>query len=134
MIDEETRMNIEETRAKHEFLTFLIMESGEVKVGIIQNENMKMVMLYDFEKIRGKIKRKQFLEYGDEWWWGSNQSVPVDSFIGDDFDCYHPALTGYPKKSICQVIGPSFSIQEQYLKRIKKKKIEIINRPVASTA
>lgn len=134
MIDEDTRTKIEETRAKHEFLTFLIMETGEVKVGIIQNENMKMVMLYDFEKIREASDRKRFLEYGDEWWWGSNQSVPVDNFIGDDFDCYHAALTGYPKKSISQLIGPSFSIQEQYLKRIKKKKIEIINRPMSATA
>lgn len=134
MIDDVTKTKIEETRAKHEFLTFLIMDSDEVKVGIIQNENMKMIMLYDFEKIRGKEFRKRFLDYGDEWWWGSNQSVPVDSFIGDDFDCYHPALTGYPKKSINQIIGPTFSIQEQYLKRIKKKKIEIITRPIGITA
>lgn len=133
-MDEQIRTQIEETRAKHEFLTFLILESGDVKVGIVQNESIKMVMLYDFEKIHSKIDRKQFLKYGDEWWWGSNQSVPVDSFIGDDFNTYHIALTGYPKKSITNIIGPTFSIQEQYLKRIKKKKIEILHRPYVRSA
>jgi hypothetical protein len=127
MLDDETRNKIQETRTKHEFLTFLILVSGEVRVGIIQNENPKVIMFYDFEKIRDKTRRVTFLEYGDSWWWGSNQSLPVDSFIGEDFDIFSEALTGYPKKSIADIHGPTISLQEQYLKRVKKKKIEIVN-------
>ena len=126
-IDKDTRTQIEETRAEHEFLTFLVLASGEVKVGIIQNESPKTIMFYDFEKIRGKEKRRLFLEYGDSWWWGSNQALPVDSFIGENFDLFHDALTGYPKKSIEEMHGPTISLQEQYLKRVKKRKIEIVN-------
>ncbi len=124
---DDLRERIEETRAEHEFLTFLVLTSGEVKVGIVQNESPKHVMFYDFEKIRSSDMRRRFLELGDSWWWGSNQALPVDSFIGEDFDIFHTALTGYPKKSIDDMIGPTISLQEQYLKRVKKKKIEIVN-------
>lgn len=134
MLDSETKAQIEETRAEHEFLTFLVLSTGEVKVGIIQNESPKMVLFYDFEKIRDKDQRRLFLEFGDSWWWGSNQALPVDSFIGEDFDIFHPALTGYPKKSITEMHGPTISLQEQYLKRVKKKKIEIVNSRQATAA
>ena len=129
MLDDNTLSRIEETRAKHEFLTFLIMD-GQIKVGIVQNETLKFVMLFDFEKIRDEKAKKRFLEHADEWWWGSNQSVPVDSFIGEPFDEFQHALTGYPKKSVKQIIGPTFSLAEKYLKRVKKKRIEIINRDI----
>lgn len=134
MLDSDTKAKIEETRAEHEFLTFLLMEGGELRVGIVQNELQKVVMFYDFGKIRDSEMRRRFLEFGDEWWWGSNQSIPVDSFIGEKFDEFHPVLTGYPKKSIKETIGPSFSLQERYLKRVKKKKIEIVNTGQATAA
>lgn len=129
MLDDNTLSRIEETRSKHEFLTFLIMDN-EIKVGIIQNETLKFVMLFDFEKIRDEGAKKRFLEHADEWWWGSNQSVPINSFIGEPFDEFQHALTGYPKKIIKQTIGPTFSLAEKYLKRVKKKRIEIINRNI----
>jgi hypothetical protein len=126
-LDKDTLTQIEETRAEHEFLTFLVLTSGEVKVGIIQNETQKTIMFYDFEKIRDTQQRRLFLQFGDNWWWGSNQALPVDSFIGENFDVFHSALLGYPKKSIDEIHGPTISLQEQYLKRVKKKKIEIVN-------
>jgi len=129
MLDDNTLSRIEETRAKHEFLTFLIMDD-KIKVGIVQNETLKFIMLYDFEKIRDEEAKKRFLAYADEWWWGSNQAVPVDSFIGEPFDEFQHALTGYPKKPVKQIIGPTFSLAEKYLKRVKKKRIEIINRDI----
>ena len=132
MLSSDTREKIQETRAEHEFLTFLILANGDVKVGIIQNESPKMVLFYDYEKIRDKEQQRLFLEFGDSWWWGSNQAIPVDSFIGEDFDIFHTALTGYPKKSIEEMHGPTISLQEQYLKRVKKKKIEIVNSRQAS--
>ena len=132
MLDSKTRAQIEETRAEHEFLTFLLLTSGEVKVGIIQNESPKMVLFYDYEKIRDSEHQKLFLQLGDSWWWGSNQALPVDSFIGEDFDIFGSSLTGYPKKSIDEIHGPTISLQEQYLKRVKKKKIEIVNRAPAT--
>lgn len=124
----ELREKIEKTRAKYEFLTFLIMENGQIRVGVVQNENLKVMMLYDFEKIKNEWSKKEFLKIADEWWWGSGQTIPVNAFAGDRFDQFDHILTGYPKKSVAEVIGPTFSLQNRYLKRIKKKKIEIITK------
>lgn len=134
MLDDNTRQRIEETREKHEFLTFLVMSDDSIKVGVVQNENLKVLMFYDFEKIKHEESKRKFLELTDEWWWQSSQAIPVNSFVGDDFDQFQHALHGYPKKSITEIIGPTFSLQNKYLKRIKKKKIEIVNRQIPCEA
>jgi hypothetical protein len=127
MFDSKTLQDIEETRLNHPFLTFLLVDT-EIHVGVIQNETPKIVMFYDFGKIVNEEDKKRFMKYADEWWWGRNQSVPVDSFIGNRFDRFKMILVGYPKKLIQSTIGPTFSLQEKYLKRVKKKKIDIISR------
>lgn len=135
MLNQTMQQQIEETRARHEFLTFLVLASDkhssepDIRCGIVQNETAKMIMFFDFEKIKSEDAKRRFLKYADEWWWESNQSTPIDSFIGDRFEEFLPALTGYPKKSLeCDPIGPRFSLADQYLKRIKKKRVDIVNR------
>lgn len=127
MLDDNTLNKIEETRAQFEFLTFLVTEDNGVKVGIVQNETPKLVMLYDMDKIRNEDAKARFLAHADKWWWESNRAIPVDSFIGLDFDEFRHDLIGYPKKAIKELIGPTFSLQNLYLKRIKKRKIEIVS-------
>lgn len=124
-LDQVVRDRINIARKQHEFLSFLILEH-EVIVGIIQNETQKIVMIYNMAKIKDQETQSKFLAYGDEWWWQSNQRIPINSFIGTRFDYFRPILVGYPKKSIIDRVGPTFNISEQYLKRIKKKKIELI--------
>lgn len=127
MLDAEVRSQIDDTRVKHEFLTFLVMENGDIRVGVVQNETLKMMMFYDFGKIRNEEDKREFLAMADEWWWESNQSIPVNAYAGDRFDKFDHALHGYPKKIVKEIIGPTFSLSNKYLKRIKKKKIEIIS-------
>jgi hypothetical protein len=124
-LDQDTLDKINIIRAQHEFLTFLVLEH-EIVFGIIQNETQKIMMLYNIEKLRDLKQRERFLRFGDEWWWESNQQIPIDSYIGNRFDEFRQILIGYPKKSVINQIGPTFNLSEQYLKRIKKKKIEIL--------
>jgi len=130
-IDDCLDRNIQDIRLRHEFLTFLIMEN-EARVGIVQNETPKIIMFYDLEKIRDPHMRMMFLEFGDNWWWGRSQRVPIDRFIGNRFENFQSILVGYPKKSVKRLVGPRFNLREQYLKRVKKKRIELIGRPLAS--
>lgn len=125
MIDEQTRLEIEETRSKHEFMTFVILKD-DVIVGIVQNETPKILMIYQFDLLRSTEEKEQFLQYGDEWWWGSNQSIPINLFIGDRFEAFEYCLRGYPRKPIEEMIGPTFSLADRYLRRVRKKKIEIV--------
>lgn len=128
----DTKMNsfIEETRAQFGFLTFLVMKDGEVRCGIVQNETPKMIMFFDMTRLKDEDQKKRFLAYGDEWWWQRSQSVPVDRYIGSRFDEFQRILRGYPKKSLTESIGPTMKLAELYLKRIKKKRIDIVNRSV----
>ncbi len=127
MITDQVRQDIEETRDVHEFLTFLV-KGDQVRVGVVQNVTQKMVMFYDLDEIKTKEEREEFLRLADEWWWESNHSIPVDSYLGERFEHFRPALKGYPRRSIDEIIGPTFSLQDLYLKRVKKKRIEIVSR------
>lgn len=125
MIDEQTLREIEDTRAKYEFMTFVVMKD-DIIVGIVQNETPKLLMVYQFDLLKTTEEKEQFLQYGDEWWWGSNHSIPINLFIGDRFEQFEYVLRGYPRKPIEELIGPTFSLAERYLRRVRKKKIEIV--------
>jgi len=125
-IQPETLKVIYEVREKHEFLTFLILED-DIVFGIVHNETPKVIMLYQFDGIRDAVLQEEFLRYGDEWWWGSNQKIPINAFIGEPFDKFSNILRGWPKKSVKKIIGPTFNLAELYLKRVKKKRVEILN-------
>jgi len=122
----ETENQINESREKSPFLTYLLMESGEIKVGIIQNETQRHYYFYDLSKIKNTPQQKKFLEHGDKWWWDSGQLIPINFFIGKEFDEFQESLGGLPKKSVSKVIGPCFSLSALYMKRIKKRRIEIL--------
>lgn len=124
-IDEQTLEDIEDTRAKYEFMTFVVMKE-DIVVGIVQNETPKILMIYQFDILHTTEEKEQFLQWGDEWWWGSNHSVPINLFIGDRFDAFAYCLRGYPRKPVEQLIGPTFSLAERYLRRVRKKRIEIL--------
>lgn len=125
-IDLEVEAQIKETHSKSPFLTYLIMDTGEIRLGIVQNETQRHINFYDLSKIKETPKQKKFLEYGDRWWWESGQMIPINFFIGLPFDEFQDCLTGLPKKSVEKVIGPSFSLSALYMKRIKKRRVEVL--------
>lgn len=124
-LDKDIVQDIEKTRLKYDFLTFLVLED-DIIVGIVQNETPKLMMVYQLDAIRDPHHKETFLKYADEWWWESNRTVPINSFIGRRFDMFEACLKGYSKKSVLKVIGPTFNLAERYLKRIKKKRIDIM--------
>lgn len=125
MIDEQTLLDIETTRQKYEFMTFVVMKD-DIIVGIVQNETPKLLMIYQFDIIRSTEEKEIFLQFGDDWWWGSNHNIPINLFIGDRFEQFDYTLRGYPRKPIEELIGPTFNLAERYLRRVRKKRIEIV--------
>jgi hypothetical protein len=125
ILAEDTLKEIEVIRTKYEFMTFVIFKDDMI-YGIVQNETPKILMVYQFDLLRTDEEKKGFLDFGNEWWWGSNHSVPINLFIGDRFELFEYALRGYPKKPIETMIGPTFSLADRYLRRVRKKRIEIV--------
>lgn len=124
-LDDQTLNQIEETRSKYEFMTFVVLKE-DVVFGIVQNETPKLLMVYQFDLLRSTEEKELFLQFGDEWWWGSNHAIPINLFIGERFEAFEYVLRGYPKKPVQQVIGPTFNLADRYLKRVRKKRIELI--------
>ena len=125
ILDDETLQNIEDLRAKYEFLTFVIFKDDMI-YGIVQNETPKILMIYEFDLLKTSEEKEQFLQYGNEWWWGSAHLVPINLFIGDRFEVFDYVLKGYPRKPIENLIGPTFNLAERYLRRVRKKRIEVV--------
>jgi len=135
MIDKDTAEHIERTREQYPFMTFLVSE-GNVRMGVVQNASPRIITFYDIEQIESEIDRKLIMELTDRWWWESNQNTPVNIFIGKEFDKFQNVLVGISRKSLLEVVGPCFSLHEMYIKRMKKKKVQILNihTPRASKA
>lgn len=127
---QDLRHRIEETRQKHEFITFLILDDpNDWRCGVVQNSNNRFISFYDLSKITAEESRERFLKMADNWWWQSGQKIPIDLYVGKAFDEFQHALTTLPRKSLCEdPIGPTYSITEHYLKRVKKKRVELITR------
>jgi len=120
---------MEKVRTKYEFITFLFFNNDMMTCGVVQNEATKVIMVYDFLKIKDEKARVRFLALAERWWWQSSQMVPINMFIGREFDEFSYTLVGYTKKSFVKdPIGPIFSLNNLYLKRPKKKRIDLVNR------
>lgn len=129
MIDDELLDKIAETRAKHEFLTFMLMKnSAEWRCGVVQNGSTRFISFYDLAKIDDALK-EEFMMHADRWWWESGMSLPIDCYIGKDFDKFQDSLSVVPRKALeAEPMGPIYSITDFYLKRIKKRRVDLVNR------
>lgn len=130
-LNQELLNQILEIRTKHEFLTFLILKDDDAgwRCGVIQNSNTRFINFFDVAKIRDEKSRKRFLSYADRWWWQSGMSLPIDAYIGVPFDEFLPTLVSLPRKTLMiDPIGPSYNLSEQYLRRVKKRRIDLVNR------
>lgn len=121
---------IEGIRKKHEFLTFMIIkDSDEWRCGVVQNSNNRFITFYDMAKIVDRDAQSRFMKHADTWWWQSGQVIPIDFFIGKEFLEFQHALCTLPRKSIeGDPIGPTYSITEHYLKRVKKRRVDLVTR------
>jgi hypothetical protein len=124
---------IEKTRAQHEFLTFMIMkDTNEWRCGVVQNGNTRFITFYDLAKIDDPKDKLLFLAFADRWWWESGMTLPIDCYIGKDFDKFRDTLSVLPRKSLNpEPIGPIYSITDHYLKRVKKRRVDLVPRKVA---
>lgn len=124
---EELEKELDRLRDTYPFLTYLQFEETGI-IGIVQNETKKMMSIYDLNLISGADYRVQFLKFGEEWWYESNNEIPIDIFIGENFDRFRHGLVSYPKNKIHKVVGPTVNLGQLFNKRVKKRKVELIRR------
>ena len=76
--------DLEDIQSNYPFLT-LIKVGKEEYLGIVQNCDQRLISLYNYAVMPQEAKAI-FLEYGRAWWWESNRKLPINIFIGSDFE------------------------------------------------
>jgi len=117
--------NIEEIQKTYPFLS-LIAVAKEEYVGIIQNSDTRVLSLYRYDIIPHTLK-SVFLEFGSNWWWESNRKIPINIFIGKDFNIFRPYLKTYSIKETKILFGPIIRLGDlNQTKRTRVKTVQLL--------
>lgn len=118
-------LNLEEVKQTYPFLS-VIRVANEEKIGIIQNCDLKIISIYCYDLL-DKDLQNNFLEYGKNWWWESNRKIPVNIFIGKDFDIFKKSLRSYSYKETEVLFGPITKLSDLIVnKKIRRKTVQLI--------
>ena len=109
------------------FLT-LILYGGNEYVGIIQNMDNNLASMYNFNSIKESEDKKQFLELGEEWWWGTNRMIPINIIFKSSFEKYKNCLLTFSIKDFQVLHGPTISLNNIIQKRVKRRNIQLVRR------
>lgn len=116
-----------ETLSKFPFLC--LCRTGEEEIlGIIQNFTTTLASLYVYNVLRTTDDKQEFLELGEEWWWGSNRMLPINLVIGQKFKKFSYSLRTYNVKDFEIIHGEPVSLQNIITKRIKRRQIQLVQK------
>ncbi len=110
------------------FLSYGLVKDVEY-VGIVANADNQFVSMYIIDLISTPDERKEFLQFGNDWWWGSNRKIPINVFIKDDgFKKFRTCLRMFSAKDFTHVEGPMVSLAESINRRIRKRQITLVRK------
>ena len=111
----------------HPFIT-VCSYAGQDYVGIIQNRDELVTTIYDYGSIIDDAVKSRFLELGENWWWESNRTIPINLFLKRDWDPFKIYLRTFANKSLTIIHGPVVSISDINKRRIKRRSITLVKR------
>ena len=109
------------------FLT-LVAYGGKEYVGIIQNMDNNLVSMYNYENIKDIEDKQEFLDLGEEWWWGTNRMIPINIIFKIAFEKYRMCLTTFSIKDFEILHGPCISLSNIMQKRVKRRNIQLVRK------
>jgi hypothetical protein len=119
--------HLEEMLETYPFLTVAVYGKNEY-IGIIQNQDANLISMYIFDEIKSPEMRREFLEYGAEWWWETNRLIPINIILGKRFSPYKDCLRTFNIKDFEIKYGPSVCLKDIMQKRVKRKNVQLIRR------
>ena len=106
-----------------------LCRTGEEEIlGIIQNYTSTLASIYVYNVLTCTEDKQEFLELGEEWWWQSNRSLPINLVIGPKFKKFSYCLRTYNVKDFEIVHGEAVSLQNIITKRIKRRQIQLVQK------
>ena len=116
-------------RDKFPFLS--LIRKGDMEfVGIVQNQDNHVISFYDYGRIMSPQDKMKFLEYGEIWWYESNRKIPINIFIKREFKYFRTTLVSLNSKDVEIVHGPTLRLSDIAKKRIKRRTIQLVRKPV----
>jgi len=97
-------------------------------VGIIINQDQQVTSMYDYSAIKSEIERTRFLELGEAWWWESNRQIPINIFLNKEILDFRYAIKNFSTKDVRVLLGPTTSLNDIIVKRIKRKSITLVRK------
>ena len=117
------------TETLNKFPFLCLCRAGEEEIlGIIQNFTTTLASLYVYNVLRTTEDKQEFLELGEEWWWGSNRMLPINLVIGQKFKKFSYSLKTYNVKDFEIIHGEPVSLQNIITKRIKRRQIQLVQK------
>ena len=109
------------------FLT-LVSYGGNEYIGIIQNIDNNLASMYNFEYVKTTEDKKEFLDLGEEWWWGTNRLIPINIIFKSKFDKFRPTLITFSLKDFEVIHGPIVSLNNIIQRRVKRRNIQLVRK------
>ena len=108
-----------------------LVQKGEFEyVGIIQNQDTNVISLYDYNRLVDAGHKQEFLRLGEVWWWESNRKLPINIFLKGEFRYFRSTLVTLNSKDIEIVHGPTVKLSDISKKRVKRRTIQLVRRPI----
>ena len=109
-----------------------LIRKGDLEfVGIISNQDNQVTSFYDYGRIMLPADKIRFLKMGETWWWESNRKIPINIFLKGSFKYFKSTLVSLSTKDIEIVHGPVVRLDEIAKKRIKRRTIQLMRRPIS---
>ena len=119
----------EDLQEKFPFLSCL--KHGDIEyVGIIINQDSNVTSMYDYSSCNNDAQKLRLLECGDSWWWESNRKIPINIFLKGDWTYFKTILVSLATKDIEIVHGPCVRLSDIAKKRVKRRTIQLVRRPI----
>jgi hypothetical protein len=113
---------------KYPFISLCVSGTDEY-VGVIQNRDDAVTTLYDYGAVHDHVQKLQFLELAGVWWWESNHSVPINIFLGQDWQIFRYTLRTFTNKELEIIHGPICSLGDIAKRKLKRRSITLV-RPI----
>ena len=99
-------------------------------VGIIINQDAQVTSIYDYTSIKTEEEKAKFLELGEAWWWESNRQIPINIFLLKEIIEFRYAIRNFSTKDVKVLLGPCTSLNDIIVKRVKRKSITLVRKPI----
>ena len=116
-------------RDKFPFLS--LIRKGDMEfVGIVQNQDNNVISFYDYGRLMSPQDKMRYLKCGEIWWYESNRKLPINIFLKGDFRYFRTTLVTINSKDVEIVEGPTVKLSDISKKRVKRRTIQLVRKPI----